>query len=182
MLITFLTSEVIEKIVWWCVVIVVVICYRSSWYLVLVAKLRFSKGMQCLGANFFLCVCLCVCTRVCVCVCERLCVRVLVCTRACVYIFKSILTHKSRIDGGSDLSRVFGLTIELLYVKLQRKATIAAKHEKKVVVWDLFRRPMMRILSLNTMYMWFTVAMIFYGLTLNGGNLSGICNNNVFFF
>lgn len=58
--------------------------------------------------------------------------------------------------------------------KLQRKAAEAAKeNEEKVVVWDLFRRPLMRMLSFNTMFMWFTVAMVYYGLVLNGGNLSG---------
>ena len=47
---------------------------------------------------------------------------------------------------------------------------------KKVAVWDLFKRPMMRLMSMNTMFMWFTVAMVYYGLILNGGKLSGLFN------
>ena len=43
----------------------------------------------------------------------------------------------------------------------------------KIRIWDLFRRPLMRILCFNVMFSWFTVSMVFYGLALNGGSLSG---------
>ena len=45
---------------------------------------------------------------------------------------------------------------------------------RKIKVWDLFRRPRMRIMCFNVMFSWFTVSMVFYGLALNGGNLAGI--------
>jgi len=44
---------------------------------------------------------------------------------------------------------------------------------EKINYFDLFRRPLMRLMCINTMYVWFTACMIFYGLSLNGGNLSG---------
>jgi len=58
-------------------------------------------------------------------------------------------------------------------LQADKKAAEASATKKKVAVWDLFKRPLMRIMSFNTMFMWFTVAMVYYGLTLNGGKLSG---------
>ncbi|CAK8691142.1 unnamed protein product [Clavelina lepadiformis] len=45
--------------------------------------------------------------------------------------------------------------------------------KKKFAVWDLYRRPIMRLMSINVLICWFTVSMVFYGLALNGGNLAG---------
>ncbi|CAK8691145.1 unnamed protein product [Clavelina lepadiformis] len=45
--------------------------------------------------------------------------------------------------------------------------------KKKFAVWDLYRRPVMRLMSINVLICWFTVSMVFYGLALNGGNLAG---------
>lgn len=51
--------------------------------------------------------------------------------------------------------------------------TKAAK-EKKYLISDLFRPRLMRLVSLNVMYIWFVVSMVFYGLTLNVGKLAGM--------
>jgi len=45
--------------------------------------------------------------------------------------------------------------------------------KEKINYIDLFKRPLMRLICFNTMFVWFTACMIFYGLSLNGGNLSG---------
>ncbi|XP_076807256.1 organic cation transporter-like protein [Clavelina lepadiformis] len=58
----------------------------------------------------------------------------------------------------------------------KKKEALKEEEEKtanKIGVWDLFRRPLMRLMSFNVMISWFTVSMVFYGLALNGGNLAG---------
>ena len=45
--------------------------------------------------------------------------------------------------------------------------------ESKIGIWDLFKRPLMRLISFNCMFIWFTSSMVFYGLALNAGSLSG---------
>ncbi|CAK8691148.1 unnamed protein product [Clavelina lepadiformis] len=57
----------------------------------------------------------------------------------------------------------------------KKRALSEEKQEaaKRVRVWDLFRRPLMRLMSFNVMISWFTVSMVFNGLALNGGNLAG---------
>ena len=63
----------------------------------------------------------------------------------------------------------------VIFLSLKRLAAEASDvNENKVALWDLYRRPIMRIISFNTLFCWFTVAMVFYGLALNGGNLSGL--------
>jgi len=54
-----------------------------------------------------------------------------------------------------------------------QKAEALSQGKTNVKVWDLFRPPVMRILSFNIMFTWFTISMVFYGLALNGGNLAG---------
>lgn len=64
-------------------------------------------------------------------------------------------------------------TFTLFYVFQQKAIEASGSNENKVVFWDLYRRPIMRILSINMLFAWFTVSMVFYGLSLNGGALSG---------
>ena len=37
----------------------------------------------------------------------------------------------------------------------------------------------MRLLTINTMFSWFTVSMVYYGLILNGARLSGVYNGYI---
>ena len=60
---------------------------------------------------------------------------------------------------------------QILIKKNERKNV--AGDQQKIRVWDLFRRPLMRVVCFNVMFSWFTVSMVFYGLALNGGNLAG---------
>ena len=65
-------------------------------------------------------------------------------------------------------SEILTLIVQVERLKLESDST------KKVKIWDLFRRPLMRALCFNVMFSWFTVSMVFYGLALNGGNLAGV--------
>ena len=59
-----------------------------------------------------------------------------------------------------------------VYVMFQKKQEAASANER-VKLWDLFTRPIMRIISINMAFSWLVAAMVTFGLTLNGGNLSG---------
>ncbi|XP_077974746.1 organic cation transporter protein-like [Styela clava] len=60
-----------------------------------------------------------------------------------------------------------------LVVKTEREYIEAISKQKKYVIPDLYRPPMMRIVSCNIIYLWFVVSLVFYGLTLNVGTLAG---------
>ena len=60
-----------------------------------------------------------------------------------------------------------------------QQADEGKKVENKINTWHLFKRPLMRLLSFNCMFIWFTSSMVFYGLALNAGSLSGF---SFFFF
>uniref|UniRef100_H2YPC1 Major facilitator superfamily (MFS) profile domain-containing protein n=1 Tax=Ciona savignyi TaxID=51511 RepID=H2YPC1_CIOSA len=60
---------------------------------------------------------------------------------------------------------------EILETEEQKKSAESAT--KKLGVWDLYRLPLMRLVSFNVLYIWFTISLVFYGLTLNGGSLAG---------
>nr|XP_039252736.1 solute carrier family 22 member 15-like [Styela clava] len=60
-----------------------------------------------------------------------------------------------------------------LVVKTEMENIRASAGEKKYFLTDLYRPPLMRIVSLNVIYIWFVVSMVFYGLTLNVGTLVG---------
>lgn len=39
--------------------------------------------------------------------------------------------------------------------------------------YDLFKRPKMRTITINLMFIWFVVTLVYYGLSLNIGALAG---------
>jgi len=51
----------------------------------------------------------------------------------------------------------------------------ASKETERYSLIDIFKRPLMRVVSLVVMFGWFTVNVVFYGLTLNVGTLAGLC-------
>ena len=61
----------------------------------------------------------------------------------------------------------------MLKIEFWQNDSSEKAQSEKVRIWDLFRRPLMRLLCFNVMFSWFTVSMVFYGLALNGGNLAG---------
>lgn len=48
-----------------------------------------------------------------------------------------------------------------------------AEQQPRYTILDLFKPSLMRVISLNTCYLWFVASMIFYGLTLNVDTLVG---------
>ncbi|XP_078493969.1 solute carrier family 22 member 13-like [Ciona intestinalis] len=62
-------------------------------------------------------------------------------------------------------------------VEMEEKHIESRKSEekaaKKLGIWDLFRFPAMRVICVDVLFIWFTISMVFYGLTLNGGSLAG---------
>ena len=60
-----------------------------------------------------------------------------------------------------------------LFLKTSEEKLKSDSSVPKIRVWDLFRRPLMRIICLNVIFSWFALSMVFYGLALNGGNLAG---------
>nr|XP_039260364.1 organic cation transporter protein-like [Styela clava] len=45
--------------------------------------------------------------------------------------------------------------------------------ERKYAVTDLFKQPRMRLITCNVMFSWFVISLMYYGLSLNAGSLSG---------
>nr|XP_039252735.1 organic cation transporter protein-like [Styela clava] len=60
-----------------------------------------------------------------------------------------------------------------LVVKTEKEILQMSQKKKKYFMYDLYRPTMMRFVSINIIYLWFVVAMIFYGLTLNVRTLVG---------
>merc|ERR1712136_161610 len=85
---------------------------------------------------------------------------------------KSVLSKYAK-SNGKELTEEMWFEIKSQAEKTRRADEYGDGAGRKVAVWDLFKRPMMRLMSMNTMFMWFTVAMVYYGLILNGGKLSG---------
>ena len=56
---------------------------------------------------------------------------------------------------------------------LQKLGAEQNKNENRVKFWDLFKRPLMKLMTINVLVSWFSVSLVFYGLILNAGKLSG---------
>ena len=59
---------------------------------------------------------------------------------------------------------------------------ISSANKKKYSILDLFKYPRTRIVTLAVMLNWFTVSLVFYGLSLNVGNLSGKTSGSELFY
>ena len=49
----------------------------------------------------------------------------------------------------------------------------SSNENKSYSQYELFKRPKMRIITINLMFNWFVVSLVYYGLSLNSGALAG---------